>query len=123
MKKFLKLLSTVLLAAIALTSVASCARYQELDMAKVTSVIDVRTAAEFASGHLDGAVNIDVQSPEFASEISSLDPAGNYVVYCRSGNRAGQAIGLMQNAGFAGTLTNAGSVQNASELTKLSIVQ
>ena len=37
-----------------------------------------RTPAEFAQGHLEGAVNIDVSAADFASRISALDPAGSY---------------------------------------------
>lgn len=65
-----------------------------------TTVVDVRTPAEFAQGHLEGAVNIDVSAPEFASRISTLDPAGSYAVYCRSGNRSATAVAAMTAAGF-----------------------
>lgn len=64
------------------------------------TVIDVRTPTEFASGHLDGAVNIDVESADFASRIAELDPQGAYAVYCRSGNRSRVAEQMMRDAGF-----------------------
>lgn len=86
-----------------------------------TVIIDVRTPAEFADGHLDGAVNIDVQSPDFEQQISALDPAGDYIVYCRSGNRSGQAIDRMSALGFT-ALTNGGSVQSAASATGLPVV-
>ncbi|MEN9749203.1 MAG: hypothetical protein RL149_281 [Actinomycetota bacterium] len=92
-------------------------------MTKVAAVIDVRTPGEFATGHLDGALNIDIQGSTFVTEINALDRAANYVVYCRSGNRAGQAVTYMQDHGFTGTLTNAGSVDEASSATGISIVQ
>ena len=88
----------------------------------VTAVIDVRTPAEFAEGHLDGAVNIDWQGATFVSEITQLDPARTYVIYCRSGNRSAQAISAMTEMGFT-NLTNAGSVAEAAGLTGLAIVQ
>ncbi len=88
----------------------------------VTAVIDVRTPAEFAEGHLDGAVNIDLQSAEFATSIAQLDPAGSYVLYCKSGNRAGQALTLMEDQGFT-TVVNLGDVASASVSTGLTIVQ
>ena len=65
-----------------------------------TTVVDVRTPAEFAQGHLEGAVNIDVSAADFASRISALDPAGSYAVYCRSGNRSATAVATMTAAGF-----------------------
>ena len=64
------------------------------------TVIDVRTPDEFAEGHLEGATMIDFSSPTFADDVAALDPAGNYLVYCRSGNRSGQAVAVMQQLGF-----------------------
>jgi len=65
-----------------------------------TVILDVRTPAEFAAGHLPGAVNIDVESPDFGVELAELDPDVPYAVYCRSGNRSGVALDLMAAAGF-----------------------
>lgn len=83
-------------------------------------VIDVRTPEEFASGHLEGAVNIDVQSPDFDARAGELDPAGTYVVYCRSGNRAATAVARMAELGIDDAV-NAGSVEAAAEYTGLPI--
>ena len=91
-------------------------------MTRITAVIDVRTPEEFATGHLDGAVNIDWQGATFFVEIAQFDRAGNYIIYCRSGNRAGQAIDAMTDMGFA-NLTNAGSVSDAAAVTGLPVVQ
>jgi phage shock protein E len=63
-------------------------------------VIDVRTPAEFADGHVPDALLIDVSSSNFAAQISQLDPNQAYVVYCRSGNRSAAAITQMLAAGF-----------------------
>jgi phage shock protein E len=63
-------------------------------------VLDVRTPAEFAEGHLANAINIDFQSGNFESEISALDKNATYAIYCRSGNRSGQAVKIMANLGF-----------------------
>lgn len=65
-----------------------------------TTVVDVRTADEFATGHLEGAVNIDVTSDGFAATVAELDPSGTYALYCRSGNRSGTAMAAMTGAGF-----------------------
>jgi len=85
-------------------------------------LIDVRTPAEFAEGHLDGAVNIDIQSPSFDLQIAQLDPSASYLVYCRSGNRSGQAITRMQAAGFT-DLANLGSVAEASSASGVAVVR
>ena len=51
-----------------------------------------------------------------------LDPGdAEYLVYCRSGNRAGQTTDLMEEAGFS-DVTNLGSLEEASEATGISIV-
>jgi rhodanese-related sulfurtransferase len=86
-----------------------------------TIVIDVRTPAEYASGHLDGALNIDVQSPDFAAQVSQLDPGATYFIYCRSGNRSGQAISQMANMGFS-DMKNGGSVEEATQSTGIPVV-
>lgn len=65
------------------------------------TVLDVRTPAEFAEGHIEGATNVDFESASFASEVAKLDPSKPYLVYCRSGNRSGQAVAQMAGLGFA----------------------
>ena len=64
------------------------------------TVIDVRTPAEFDSGHLAGATNIDVQAADFHDRVGELDREGTYVLYCRSGARAGAAAQMMVEMGF-----------------------
>lgn len=64
------------------------------------TIIDVRTPEEFAAGHVDGAVNINLQSGTFESDIAQLDPNAAYAVYCRSGNRSSEATAIMGEAGF-----------------------
>lgn len=65
-----------------------------------TVLLDVRTPAEFASGHLAGAVNLDVESADFATTAGTLDPAKSYAVYCRSGNRSKVAMTALQQLGI-----------------------
>jgi len=76
-----------------------------------TVIIDVRTPAEFAAGHIAGAVNVDVQSATFGQQIATLDRAKNYAVYCRSGNRSKAAKAAMQQAGFSHVFDLAGGIQ------------
>lgn len=63
-------------------------------------VIDVRTPAEYAAGHIAGAQNIDVEAAGFGSKIASLDKKAPYLVYCHSGRRSGIAATQMASAGF-----------------------
>lgn len=87
-----------------------------------TPVIDVRNPTEIADGFLEGAFLVDWQNPNFAEEIVKLDKASNYVIYCRSGNRAGLAIDRMKELGFTGNLSNAGGLEDAAASTGLPIV-
>ncbi len=64
------------------------------------TVLDVRTPAEFAEGHVAGAINIDVQAPEFRSTAASLDPDAPYLVHCRSGMRSKSACEILSDLGF-----------------------
>jgi rhodanese-related sulfurtransferase len=66
-----------------------------------TSIIDVRSPAEYDEAHIVGAVNIDVNGADFADQIAELDPEASYLVYCRTGNRSAQAASQMEDAGFA----------------------
>lgn len=86
-----------------------------------TVVVDVRTPSEYAGGHLDGAVNIDLQSADFDSVISQLDVEDEYVVYCQSGNRSAQAVALMEEEGL--DVQDAGGISEAAESTGLPIVR
>lgn len=92
-------------------------------MSAYAAVIDVRTPEETSAGYLEGALLFDIQNPTFMDMLATLDPAADYYIYCRSGNRAGQAIEIMQQAGFTGELTNGGSLANAASQTGLTVVQ
>ncbi len=64
-------------------------------------LLDVRTSAEYAEGHLPGAINIP--HTEIAARIGELSGARerDLVVYCRSGNRTEQALAALRKAGFS----------------------
>jgi len=63
-------------------------------------VLDVRTPAEYAEGHVPGAINIP--NGELAARVAELSDAKgrDVVVYCRSGVRAAQALDVLGKAGF-----------------------
>lgn len=63
-------------------------------------VLDVRTPGEFAAGHIENAINIDVEGMTFDSEISKLDKNVEYALYCHSGRRSAIAAEKMTKAGF-----------------------
>jgi rhodanese-related sulfurtransferase len=63
-------------------------------------IIDVRTAEEFAAGHIANAINIDVQLADFESNVGKLDRNKRYLVYCRTGIRSATATQAMARFGF-----------------------
>lgn len=67
-------------------------------------LLDVRTPEEVEDGFIPGATNIDIyRAQEFLDELGKLDKNKNYYIYCRSGNRSGQACTIMNGLGFAKT--------------------
>jgi len=105
MKKIIAMLGSVLLLAGCASGVTGVTNMNVEDFSKKTAesgvvTLDVRTPGEFMTGHIQGAQNIDFESGSFESQIESLDKNGTYAVYCRSGNRSGQAVKVMQDAGF-----------------------
>jgi rhodanese-related sulfurtransferase len=67
---------------------------------KAIVVIDVRTAEEFAMGHLKGAQNIDIRESDAYSKLDKLNPKTTYLVYCRTNHRSGIAVDYMMQKGF-----------------------
>lgn len=64
-------------------------------------ILDVRTDAEVAEGIIPNAIHIDIYKGQaFVNEVDALDKNKNYYVYCRSGNRSGQACQIMEELGF-----------------------
>ena len=67
---------------------------------KGVQIVDVRTAAEYAEGHIPNAVNIDVYSEDFADKIAKLDKERTVAIYCRSGRRSKSAAEQAVKQGF-----------------------
>jgi rhodanese-related sulfurtransferase len=63
-------------------------------------ILDVRTADEFNSGHMENAVNIDYYSADFPVNVGKLDKNKQYLVYCRTGVRSAGATRIMIDLGF-----------------------
>lgn len=95
---------------------------QEQESASSAIILDVRTPEEYSEGHLDGAKNLDFLAGEVEPALADLDPEANYVVYCKAGGRAANAIEQMKAAGFK-NVTNLESLENAAEVTGISVVR
>lgn len=94
----------------------------DVQLTPAAKVIDVRTASEFAEGHVRGARNLDIQNGDFEKALADLDKEATYSVYCRSGNRSAAAVELMRNAGFK-NVVDLGAVEEAAQALALPIVQ
>lgn len=79
-------------------------------------VVDVRTAEEFQAGHISGAVSIDFYDPNFIDAFGQFEKDQPLAVYCRSGNRSGQALELLASAGYANVVDLSGGIVAWQEL-------
>lgn len=87
--------------------------YQKTPNAKL---IDVREADEYAAGHIPASINIPLSKIESAQDkITDLDTP--LFVYCRSGNRSGQAVAWLKQAGYS-KVKNIGGIANYSGKTE-----
>jgi thioredoxin len=64
------------------------------------TIIDVRTPAEFANGHVKNALNYDWNGNEFDAQIVNLDKSKPVFIYCLSGGRSSVAADKMRTVGF-----------------------
>jgi rhodanese-related sulfurtransferase len=64
-------------------------------------VVDVRTPEETAEGMIPGALEIDFRADDFKEKILDLDKSKSIYLYCRSGNRSGQASEFLIDNGYS----------------------
>ena len=68
---------------------------------QAVTLVDVRTAEEYAEGHIPDALNIDVLQDDFTQKATARLPKDRRVaVYCRSGKRSHKAAALLVKAGY-----------------------
>ena len=63
-------------------------------------LLDIRTPAEYKTGHIRGAVLLDYYARHFVDTRKTLDREKTYLVYCRSGNRSGKSLAIFNRLGF-----------------------
>lgn len=103
-----KLIAALFASTLVLTSCGSSSSAVDLNPADFQAkaqeagviLLDVRTSGEFMAGHIEGAINIDVEGMTFDGEIKQLDNTKTYAIYCQSGRRSRIAIESMEKAGF-----------------------
>ena len=100
---------TSLLTTLGLTTACGQANYENADVkafaeqieASNVVVLDVRTADEYAEGHIEGAINIDQGTDDFMQKVkATLSTDKTIAVYCRSGRRSANAAGKLADAGY-----------------------
>lgn len=98
--------------------------YQELEPAAFRQtlqkspgavVLDVRTAEEYAAGHLAQARNVDYKGDDFRRRVGKLDKSRPYFVYCKAGVRSDKAADIMMELGFRQVYTLEGGIDEWEE--------
>jgi rhodanese-related sulfurtransferase len=74
--------------------------HARLGRSPAPQVVDVRTAMEFAHGHIEGAVSVPVQELPRRLDALGLDPARPVVAICLSAHRSIPAVRLLRERGF-----------------------
>jgi phage shock protein E len=89
---------------------------------KPAVIIDVRTAEEFAAGHLEGAVNIPYE--QIGKGIHSIKLANKnspILLYCRSGRRSAIAVKSLEQIGFQRVYDGGGMTDLQSKLQRCTV--
>lgn len=84
------------------------------DIAKGALLYDVRTPAEYASGHFASSKNLSLQDMQ-AGKLPNVSKTSKIYVYCQSGNRAGQAYSLLKANGY----TNVASLGGLADVKSM----
>ena len=79
-------------------------------------IIDVRTPEEYASGHIEKAINLDYYSETFADELDQLAKEKTYLIYSQTDQRSGEALDMMAELGFLEVYNMLGGIDRWEEL-------
>lgn len=77
--------------------------------------IDVRTVEEYSADHIEGDLNVPIADLDTAALAERFGKDAEVVLYCRSGNRAGQAMEQLVAAGFT-NVSNGGGIGDVRKL-------
>ncbi len=75
-------------------------------------LVDVRTPNEYREGYIKGAKLINFFDKDFLEQMSKLDKDKELYIYCRSGNRSGQAAKKVKSLGFTKIYDLKGGIKN-----------
>lgn len=85
------------------------------DLSKINKdaqLIDVRQPREFASGHLENAVNMNLYAGDFEKQLMTLDKNKEVYLYCLSGIRSANAARKLKKMGFVKVYDLQGGLSN-----------
>lgn len=86
------------------------AEFDALRKGTNTIVLDVRTASEYADGHLPEALLLDFRAPDFEAQVAKLDRSRIYLVHCAGGGRSARACVKMISLGFTNVVNLEGGL-------------
>src|SRR5436305_9004918 len=92
--------------------------FDKMRQEKQAVVLDVRTTREFEAGHVPGAVNIPIASPDFKQQISKLDKSKTYLVHCFRGSRSATATQEMSKMDFTNLYDFSGGMDSYQKAKK-----
>lgn len=95
------------------SQIINCSQKEEL-MSEGAILIDVRSASEYAEGHLDNSINLTVDTIGVNIEKLVSDKNTKVIVYCRSGNRSATAANTLINLGYK-NVYDLGAMSNCSK--------
>jgi len=85
------------------------AEYQAKDPNEYV-LLDVRRPSEYEAGHIEGAILMNIEDPDFPQKVAKLDKDKTYYINCRSGARSGRACQYMASQGFGDTINLKGGI-------------
>lgn len=91
----------------------SAQEMKKLISEKEVVILDIRTLEEFREGYIEKAINIDFYSESFEND---LDKTKIYIIYCRSGNRTGTALKIMEKLKFKEVYNVLGGIGSISKI-------
>lgn len=112
LSKIIKLAITLMIMAMSATQISGCnsndnitsvsaSEFDKEIKAGSVQLLDVRTLQEYAEGHIDGALNINIQSDDFRQRAEKeLSKDSTILVYCRSGRRSMEAAEMLTKLGY-----------------------
>ncbi len=72
------------------------------------TILDIRSANDYATGHINGAVNLPWGTSALSDQVANIPQEGDVFIYCYSGQTAGQAVALLNLVGIPARSVNLG---------------